>query len=76
MPSAIIDTPPRSEAFEAVKLKTSAITALRTLSYELSRRTGKRVTFSETLVVLSESFDDADLDNLARHYNEMHRHTA
>jgi hypothetical protein len=75
MPPGIVVIPQGSEAFEVVKLKTSAMTALRTLSYELSRRTGKRVTFSETLVILAGEIKDADLDNLAQRYNEMQRHS-
>ena len=43
MPPGITVIPQGSEAFKVVKLKSSAMTALRRLSYELSRRTGRRV---------------------------------
>lgn len=71
MPPGITVIPQGSEAFEVVKLKASAMTALRRLSYELSRRTGRRVTFSETLILMASEIKDADLDNLARRYNEI-----
>lgn len=65
-----------SEAFQVVKLKTSALKALRLLSYELSRREARRVTFSETLVIIADAATDTDLDNMTKRYNEMHRRTA